>query len=172
MLLSKRFDRITTMNKKEEIILLREKGLAYREIGSIFGISRQRVYQIATGYISKNRIIPVTQLKTLVKRKREYLNLPENPIKQGARDRVREWVRIRDNRTCQKCSRKWNQGERRFDVHHLDEKKDGKSRSGMIHRWDTKHMNRLITLCHRCHFGLDITRNKMRKPHDSFTRSI
>ena len=36
----------------KKMINLRKKGLSYRQIGKKFGISRQRVHQILTGYDS------------------------------------------------------------------------------------------------------------------------
>ena len=35
---------------KEEIIKLKESGLTYEKIGLQFGVSRQRIHQIITGY--------------------------------------------------------------------------------------------------------------------------
>jgi len=40
--------------KKEEIIKLKEKGLTYEKIGLNFGVSRQRIHQIITGYRDRN----------------------------------------------------------------------------------------------------------------------
>src|SRR3990167_5702741 len=75
-------------------------------------------------------------------------------IKNGSRDRVRELVRLRDEHTCQCCSKKWERGQRRFDVHHIDEKMEG-----LLHKlpvsYDRNNMDKLITYCHRCHLNLD-----------------
>ena len=38
------------------------------------------------------------------------------------KDRTRELARIRDKHTCQKCGKIWQEGQRRFDVHHLNGK--------------------------------------------------
>jgi 5-methylcytosine-specific restriction endonuclease McrA len=76
----------------------------------------------------------------------------------GTRDRVRELVRIRDHRTCQLCGRKWKKGERRLDVHHLDEEQE----STVDVKWDRENLHRMITLCHKCHLNLDTVRAKMR----------
>lgn len=67
----------------------------------------------------------------------------------GARDRIRELVRIRDNHTCQKCGKKWIVGKRRLDVHHLDE--DNKKTRACDKIED---MDNMITLCHKCHLNL------------------
>lgn len=66
------------------------------------------------------------------------------------RDRARELIRIRDNHTCQKCGKKWKEGERRFDVHHKDFNAE-KSRQVDVLEKEAKNM---ITLCHKCHLGL------------------
>ncbi len=77
-------------------------------------------------------------------------------------DRERELVRIRDNHTCQKCGKEWKEGMRRFDVHHLDENMFGKSNDKMIHKYDAKNKDRLLTLCHKCHMQI----HKMAKNKD------
>lgn len=83
--------------------------------------------------------------------KREYLS--------AGRDYVRELVRKRDRHTCQiakigkrskKCKRKWKEGMRRFDVHHINGLCGKKSRG-----YDRKEdMKGLITICHSCHMSL------------------
>ena len=72
-------------------------------------------------------------------------------------DLIREKVRIRDNRTCQKCGKKWKPGTRRLDVHHLNLKME----SVRSYKYDRTHMHELITLCHKCHLGLPHHRKKM-----------
>ena len=42
------------MPNKEEIIKLKESGLTYEKIGLKFGVSKQRVHQIITGYRDNN----------------------------------------------------------------------------------------------------------------------
>lgn len=75
------------------------------------------------------------------------------------KDRTRELVRIRDNRTCQNCKRVWQDGERRFDVHHLNGVCGKKS-----NKYDSvSEMDGLITYCHRCHMTLDEVRKKIRE---------
>ena len=66
----------------------------------------------------------------------------------SGRDVVREKVRMRDNRTCQDCGKIWEEGNRRFDIHHLNGL-CGKKSKGYDRVAD---MDGLITLCHRCHF--------------------
>src|SRR3990167_10518741 len=70
-------------------------------------------------------------------------------IKLEGKDYTREKVRIRDDYTCQMCEKRWKEGERRFDVHHLN---------GLCGKKSTKYdkvseMDGLITLCHKCHFN-------------------
>lgn len=74
--------------------------------------------------------------------------------KMKGRDRAREAVRIRDKRKCQECKRKWENNERRFDVHHLNGMCGKKSR-----KYDrVEDMTGLITFCHRCHMSMHRTK--------------
>ena len=82
-------------------------------------------------------------------------------ILEGTRDRIRELVRIRDNHTCQMCGRRWIVGNRRFDVHHEDESMEGKSHKRGITRYDRDNTDKMVTLCHKCHFSLDSVRRKI-----------
>lgn len=73
----------------------------------------------------------------------------------NGRDRVRMLVRVRDNFTCQNCKnvrtprRCKRDNLRHLDVHHLGGLCGKKS-----HGYDKiSEMNRLITLCHKCHFS-------------------
>jgi hypothetical protein len=66
-------------------------------------------------------------------------------------------VRERDSHTCQSCQKKWTEGQRKFDVHHMN-RYEGKNKAFRI---DHK-MDELITLCHRCHLNLPGVRRKMR----------
>lgn len=142
--------------EREKLINLSQKGFTYKEIGELFGISKQRVHQIIRGYSSYKKVKGFDDSLLFVKHKLK----PKitNPIKMGQLDRIRELVRIRDNRTCQICNKVWKPGTRRLDVHHLDENKQ-QSRDC---RWDSQNMDRLITLCHKCHFSLDSFKNKKR----------
>jgi predicted transcriptional regulator len=79
----------------------------------------------------------------------------------GSRDRLRELIRIRDNHTCQMCGRIWERGKRRFDVHHNGEDIDGKTPTMSVDSLDRSNFHRMITLCHKCHFNLLITTNKL-----------
>lgn len=77
------------------------------------------------------------------------------------RDYVREKVRERDKRTCQnkECGKKWEEGMRRFDVHHLNGLCGKKSQ-----KYDRiSEMDGLITLCHKCHLSLHVNKDKLRR---------
>lgn len=141
----------------ETIKELRMTGLTFKEIGARFSISRQRVQQILGG---KQMKAPEDH-KLLTYAKRRFLGLPDGKIelKSGGRDFLRELVRMRDNHTCQYpgCGRVWQKGQRRFDVHHLDEKIDEKIAGKIDSRrvplkYDREHLDKLITFCHKCHF--------------------
>jgi len=108
---------------KEEIKKLIISGKTHLEVSKLFNISRQRVGQIVNNELGGG----------------------------NGRDRIREQVRKRDNYTCQICKKIWVVGERRFDVHHLDEEMYGKNRSKLITRYDKNNKDRLITYCHKCH---------------------
>lgn len=85
------------------------------------------------------------------------------------RDRVREAVRKRDNYTCQKCNKKWVEGMRRFDVHHLKDKDGSMSRNydGMEYALTEGNM---ITMCHKCHLNEPSERLKMIKGIKNYYR--
>ena len=78
------------------------------------------------------------------------------------KDYLRELVRRRDNHTCQICGRFWNFSERRrFDVHHLDDQHEGKSAERGSYAIDKNNLDRMVTLCHKCHLNLYSVRKKM-----------
>lgn len=106
----------------------------------------------------KNNFINPENLKVFNKRKREYLGLPlELGSYNGGIDFIREIVRTRDNHRCQKCFKKWIQGTRKFDVHHLDIKME----STRNINYDRKNIDKMITYCHKCHLNIHTVRNKM-----------
>jgi len=142
------------MDKKDTIIELRKNNLTYREIGEKFGISRQRVYQIITGYKSpENRPISIFNKKVIefseINNSFNFLQKGIAKSINGGRDRHREIIRIRDNHTCQICGKVWI-GGRKFDVHHLD---CDKRKTKQCDNLETEKDN-LITLCHKCHLNL------------------
>jgi hypothetical protein len=140
-------------NRKLQMVNLKDKKYTYSQIGIIFGISRQRVHAIITGYSSRKlhprQITPV--FDTLGRPiSREGITL------QGA-DFTREIIRRRDNYTCQICGRVWQEGQRRFDVHHID------CDPSKTKQYDNleKEKNNMITLCHKCHLNIPEHREKM-----------
>ena len=100
--------------------------------------------------------------KNLTKHKRIALGLPAEvkDIGSGGRDQIREVVRTRDNHTCQKCGKRWIAGQRRLDVHHLEENMLGKNRMKGVIKYDKENMDKLITFCHKCHFGWHVDKRK------------
>ena len=67
----------------------------------------------------------------------------------SGRERTRYKARERDNFTCKDCGKVWKEGQRQFDVHHLNGLCGKKSRS-----YDKiSGIDGLITLCHKCHFN-------------------
>ena len=117
------------MDRKEHMRILRESGKSWREVGLVYGISFARARFVVLGL------------------KANWRN--------SGRGHTRRKVRIRDKYQCQDCGDVRTEemakktGKRLFDVHHLDGFCGKKSRG-----YDSiKDMNRLITLCHKCHFN-------------------
>jgi len=83
--------------------------------------------------------------------KKRYLN-PNRVYKYinlEGRDFNREKARIRDKHKCQDCGKKWKEGQRRLDTHHLKGLCGKKSKG-----YDKViEVNDLITLCHKCHYN-------------------
>lgn len=146
------------MIEKEKIELLRKKGETYRQIAHSFGVSLSCIYQI-----HNNKNINPLEHKLWSSEKRKLLGLPNIKNYEGmdGRNWTRELVRIRDNWTCQNCSRIWKKGERRFDVHHQDEHLEGQDKFKYMGKIDKENMNKMITLCHLCHMNLPEVKKKI-----------
>lgn len=160
------------MDRKKIIQNLRNKRYTYQQIGDLLGLSRQRTYQILN-YVYIPR--PRQQIYQTRKRMREHIKKCTKPfakippnwkppqninfgiIKQEGRDFLKEKVRIRDNHICQICDKIWEKGQRRFDVHHLDENLEGEN--GYSYQ-SCKNLDRQITLCHKCHLNLKHIKEK------------
>ena len=152
------------MKRKDIIINFRRQRRSYQEIADILGISKQRVHQILNGFY------PWTKLNKKNDFYREGLICPKpNNLglynssgleKLGGRDKLKEMVRRRDNHTCQICGKKQEKGKKSLDVHHIDENKGGKN--GYSYK-NCKDLDRMITLCHKCHSNLKTFRNKQSK---------
>ena len=157
------------MITKQQIENLIKDGRTYQEIGNFFGISRQRIHQIYKNYHSsaywfsiknpgfRSKIVHI--LKNLGFNKRIYKKyfIRKTGTYLMGRDFVRVLARFRDDWICQGCGKKWEFGQRRFDLHHIDGNCGIKSR-----KYDKiEDLDILITLCHRCHLNLDSVRRKM-----------
>lgn len=130
---------------------LREQGATYSEIGQMFGITRQAVYD----KLRKGEPKPPKDPGIL---------FANGFVGLKGRERARMMVRIRDNFTCQDCGetrtyeevKKYNSGNptlkgkmKLFDVHHINGLCGKKSRS-----YDaTDDLSGMVTLCHRCHYN-------------------
>lgn len=138
-------------SRKDVIKNMRASGKTLQEIGDLFGLSRQRVHQIINRDCGDDTEIPD--------------NWFPNPmpvsmtIADSGRDFLREKVRVRDNHSCQICGKRWEDGKRRFDVHHLDEELEGKNG---FQYGNNKRIDRMITLCHKCHLNLPHIKEKMK----------
>lgn len=67
-----------------------------------------------------------------------------------------DFVRERDHHKCQKCGRTRRKGERKLDVHHMNEQ-EGKNR-----QFQKDHKpEEMITLCRKCHLNLPHIRERM-----------
>ena len=145
------------MHKRNELIKKahKEGKISDSQIARLFGVSRQRIHQIVQGY-SSTPSAPITKIPKWWKPNYGIYNVESNNLE--GRDRLREIVRCRDSHTCQICSKVWQKEERRFDVHHLDENLEGKKGRKYL---NNKDFDRMITLCHKCHFRLDSMRKKL-----------
>lgn len=136
----------------KKIIELRKSGSTFESIAKTFGVSRQRVQQIIkVGIVTpKKYICELCDNADFDVRVRKFCQVCTDKIsKFQGRDRTREIVRIRDKHTCQDCKKVWKEGDRRFDIHHLNGKCGKMSRG-----YDSEHnLTGLITLCHKCHFN-------------------
>ncbi len=135
-----------SLKRWKEIVVLRRKRFSLREIGTVYGLSGERVRQIL-----------------LRGEPRTYKRKAPVTLKEG-RERTRELVRMRDKYTCQDCElkktpemlTKMNEGviglkglRKSLDVHHLHGLCGIKSRG-----YDKmEDMDGLITLCHKCHYN-------------------
>ena len=77
-------------------------------------------------------------------------------------DHIREQIRKRDNWTCQMCGKVWISGTRRLDVHHTIPEQEGRGGRGQ-YKIDRENMDKMITLCHKCHLGLPHIRKRYKK---------
>ena len=133
---------------------LRDKRYTFQRIGDMLGISRQRVHQILYSNKRKN---PKPEKKPIIDNIQPLKQIKRTNKLSGT-DYLAELVRKRDNWTCQICGKVWEEGQRRFDVHHTDEKDENRHTYANYKKFD-----KMITLCHRCHLNLEHIRKKMSK---------
>ncbi len=159
------------LKRRDEIREL-NKYIGYRKISKIYGLTKERIRQIIRYEPTPKKEIDEKIYKSWLREGADYehynnlVHLKKEigkVIKEGSRDQVREMVRLRDNHTCQMCLKKWEVGKRRFDVHHLDSELEGKSKERGASDTDRRNLHRLITLCHKCHFSLDVVKEKISK---------
>lgn len=132
-----------SLERWRKMAKLAKLGISKAEIGRRLNVSRQRVFQVLErGKPKPPRGISPGQ---------------EHMIKWGisGRDVTREFVRIRDKFTCQKCGDQRTREQAQslskkiHDVHHLNGLCGKKSR-----KYDSvKNLDGLVTLCHKCHFN-------------------
>lgn len=124
------------INEYHKIIRLRKRGKTIVEIAKIYNVTKQAISLRIIKGIPKLR-----QVDSTWKNKPQWLRT--------GRDMVREMARNRDKHTCQDCGKKWREGIRRFDVHHLNGLCGKRSR-----KYDkVASIKALVTLCHKCHFN-------------------
>src|SRR3990167_8056696 len=149
------------IERRKEILKLRKERYTLKELGLRFGVSYKRIGQIINRPGVQYKVCFICKKLGQVRRLvcKECLGtyfLRDTGSYLEGRDYIREIVRIRDNHTCQKCFKKWEEGKRRFDIHHLNGLCGKKSQS-----YDCfEEMDGLITLCHKCHLNLDEVREK------------
>jgi hypothetical protein len=81
------------MNRKENMLRLKQQGYSYQAIGALYGMSRQRIHQIISGYDRNNN------------GNRVY----------GWYKKIHNSITSRDDNKCQKCEADTN-----LVVHHID----------------------------------------------------
>ncbi len=148
------------------MIVFRSEGKTYSEIATIFKVSRQRIEQIVNKKIVARKCVKCSIELGVCESGRYCMTCQEFRAKYaldmlGGLDRIREEVRIRDDHICQECGKVWIEGRRRFDVHHLDPNMEGRSKERGQYKLDKENMDKMITLCHKCHLGLPHLRAKM-----------
>lgn len=153
---------------KNQIDELENKGVSFKKVRNMFIFPKPIVpiqikikckcCKLGNSYKIFRKIYPI-KYNNIKQKLRLYKKIKIRAS--GGRDFNREIVRMRDGYTCQLCKTKWIEGHRRFDVHHIDEVMDGKSHEKGITAYDSENMDKLITLCHRCHMGISMEQNEI-----------
>lgn len=94
--------------RRDEIVKLRNAGLTYSEIGSRFGISKERVRQIQKGNFTRRKLDLSSESMLTIREVAQFLNLHINT--------VRRW----DNRGILRSYRISHRGDRRFRREDVD----------------------------------------------------
>lgn len=145
-----------SLERFNKIIILRNQGVPTSTIGKMFGVTGSRIAQIK-------------EAPKPPKRAAHIWNGAPKWLQQG-RERTREQVRARDGYKCSFCKKKWEEGTRRFDIHHIMGMCGKKSRS-----YDKlSEMDSLITLCHKCHMAYHVlpSRYNRKNPLKNKTEEI
>lgn len=146
------YQKIKIKRLKDLAIILHKDGKSTREIGILVGRSHNWVH------LALKEAKLTKPYRDTEKWKKDYLKRFGVKYKKiqcsGYQDDIREVVRQRDRHKCQSCGIKWKVGTRKFDVHHLDEKMNGKSNTSGITMYDRKNLDKLLTLCHKCHCNI------------------
>ena len=140
------------MNNQYKIQYLNKKGFSNKEIARMLDMSVANIAHALKLNLVEHNCIVCNQKKLY--RQKGYTRLLacneclDKVRHVKGRDRTRELVRIRDKHTCRMCRVPWVHG-RKYDVHHLGGFCGKKSKS-----YDnTRSLDGLITLCHRCHYN-------------------
>jgi len=143
-------------------------GFTFRDLSKITGIEVKVIKEVVSGVrfwmypytkIEEMRRITRIKLEKESKDRKERRKIKQqNKIvkvqiykkaqwRENGLDFIREKVRNRDNQTCIVCNKIWKEGLRKFDVHHkeIDEGRNAR------YSYDSQNMDKLITICHRCH---------------------
>lgn len=143
------------IKRYKNFLRLRKTGATYREIGEMYGITRQAVCGRIRKGVPKAREHGLGASGVMGKAGFTYIK---------GRGRARMMVRLRDNFTCQDCGvvrnpamvKRHNKDVvglkgrmKHLDVHHT-EGQCGKNSLGYD---STKDLSGMVTLCHKCHFN-------------------
>jgi hypothetical protein len=106
---------VDKVNRVENMARLKELGYSYAAIGALYGVSRQRVHQLISGY---------------------YRNCASLKHENGWYRRIHNMVIKRDSGKCQKCAE-----EKNLVVHHLDGNVNNNKFSNLITLCNQCHLN-------------------------------
>jgi len=137
------------MNRTENMMRLRQQGFSYGRIASLYGISRQRVHQIISGYSKNNHRLQ---------------------RKNGTYWRLYNAVLDRDEHKCQKCG-----DDGKLIVHHIDGNDNNNVLNNLITLCNKCHLSlhrppkTKIYLCMDC--GKPLQDKNRKRCWDCFSKS-